>query len=226
MFPGAGAVSERVPQETGIGKVGGSPVHCARFYRRYSRRCSGTKSPISHIMRVLFQDYGLASLRRAALLARKLVRSSVQRNEYFALDLAERSLPRFFFRYFNIKSEFAQIREMYGRPDMADVDCMAELMKWRLSRHRALPEEALRKHHRLNALTAFYTRRLQTTKKKFKRPADREAFLLNCLVEYELKQTKQETWQFSAGGLAEMQEDFTLLSDYESVSTCRISKHR
>jgi hypothetical protein len=36
------------------------------------------KSPTSLIMRVLFQDYGLAPLRRAALLARKLVRSSVQ----------------------------------------------------------------------------------------------------------------------------------------------------
>lgn len=51
---------------------------------------------------------------------------------------------------------------------------------------------------------------------KFKRHADREAFLLSCLVEYELKQNKEETWQFSAGGLAEIQEDFTLLSDYES----------
>jgi hypothetical protein len=38
----------------------------------------GRKSPLSHIMGVLFQDYGLAPLRRAALLARKLVRSSVQ----------------------------------------------------------------------------------------------------------------------------------------------------
>ena len=38
----------------------------------------GRKSPISHIMRVLFQDCGLAPLRRVALLARKLVRSSVQ----------------------------------------------------------------------------------------------------------------------------------------------------
>src|SRR5580700_5145370 len=40
MFPGAGTVSERVPQETGTGKVGGSPVHCARVRRRYSRWCS------------------------------------------------------------------------------------------------------------------------------------------------------------------------------------------
>ena len=138
------------------------------------------------------------------------------RNEYFALDLAERSLPRFFFRYFNVKSEFDQVRQVHGRPDMADVECMAEVMKWRLPRHRNIPDEALRKHHRLNALTGFYTKRLHTTKKKFKRHADREAFLLNCLVEYELKQNKLETWQFSAGGLSEMQEDFTLLSDYES----------
>src|SRR5580704_677401 len=41
MFPGAGAVSERVPQETGTGKVGGSPLHGARVCRRYSRWCSG-----------------------------------------------------------------------------------------------------------------------------------------------------------------------------------------
>lgn len=138
------------------------------------------------------------------------------RNEYFALDLAERSLPRFFFRYFNVKSDFAEVRQLYGRPGMADVECMAEVMKWRLPRHRDLPEAALTKHHRLNARTAFYTNWLQTTKKKFKRHADREAFLLSCLVEYELKQNKEETWQFSAGGLTEIQEDFTLLSDYES----------
>jgi hypothetical protein len=41
MFPGADAVSERVPQETGTGKVRGSPVPCARVCRRYSRWCSG-----------------------------------------------------------------------------------------------------------------------------------------------------------------------------------------
>jgi hypothetical protein len=43
-----------------------------------SRWCSGLKSPLSNIMRVLFLDYGLPPLRRAALLARRLVRSSVQ----------------------------------------------------------------------------------------------------------------------------------------------------
>lgn len=138
------------------------------------------------------------------------------RNESFALDLAERSLPRFFFRYFNVKSEFAQVRALAGDPNLADVECMARVMSWRLPRHGDLPEEALRKHHRLNALTEFYSKRLATTKKKFKRPADQEAFLLNCLVEYELKQNKNEAWRFSAGGLSEMQEDFTLLSDYES----------
>lgn len=149
-------------------------------------------------------------------LATNLASFLKSRNERFALDLAERSLPRFFFRYFNVKEEFAEVRELYDAPNMADVECMAEIMKWRLPRHEELPDEALRKHHRLTALTEFYTKRQQTTKKKFKRVADREAFLLNCLVEYELKQNKQESWRFSAGGLAEMQEDFTLLSDYES----------
>lgn len=138
------------------------------------------------------------------------------RNERFALDLAERSLPRFFFRYFNVKSEFTQVRELAGDPNLADVECMAQVMKWRLPRHDDIPEEALRKHHRLNALTEFYSKRLKTTKKKFKRLADQEAFLLNCLVEYELKQNRNDAWRFSAGGLSEMQEDFTLLSDYES----------
>jgi hypothetical protein len=66
MFPGAGAVSERVPQETGTGRVGGSPL-LARLLPIFA------KSPISLNRRVLFQDYGLAPLRKAALLARKLV---------------------------------------------------------------------------------------------------------------------------------------------------------
>ena len=36
MFPGAGAVSERVPQKIGTGKVGGPPVHCARLPRIFA----------------------------------------------------------------------------------------------------------------------------------------------------------------------------------------------
>jgi hypothetical protein len=50
----------------------------ARLPPIFAAGVPGRKSPISHLMRVLFQDYGLAPLRRTALLARKLVRSSVQ----------------------------------------------------------------------------------------------------------------------------------------------------
>jgi hypothetical protein len=74
MFPGVGAVSERVPQETGAGKVGALRAFAADI----RAGVPGRKSPISHIMRVLFQDYGPPPLRRASLLARRLVRSSVQ----------------------------------------------------------------------------------------------------------------------------------------------------
>jgi hypothetical protein len=45
MFPGAGAVSERVPQETRTGKVGGSPV--CRRYSRWSFRVASLRYRIS-----------------------------------------------------------------------------------------------------------------------------------------------------------------------------------
>jgi hypothetical protein len=67
MFPGAGAVSERVPQETGTSKVGGSPCTARAVAADIRAGVPGRKSPISLIMRVLFQDYGLAPLRMAAL---------------------------------------------------------------------------------------------------------------------------------------------------------------
>jgi hypothetical protein len=54
-------------------------IACAlRASRRYPRWYSGPQVSLSQIMRVLFLDYGLAPPRRAALLARKLVRSWVQ----------------------------------------------------------------------------------------------------------------------------------------------------
>jgi hypothetical protein len=57
-------------------------IHCrcsaALFAADIRAGVPGPKSPISHIMGVLFQDYDLAPLRRAAVHARNLVRSSVQ----------------------------------------------------------------------------------------------------------------------------------------------------
>src|ERR1700721_2526954 len=76
-------VPSRVPSASeNRGKQGparsvGGPCTARVFAADIRAGVPGRKSPISHIMRDLFQDYGLAPLRRAALLAKKLVRCSM-----------------------------------------------------------------------------------------------------------------------------------------------------
>lgn len=137
-------------------------------------------------------------------------------NESFALALAERSLPRFFLRYMSLKSAFDAFREIVEDPHLTEVECLAQMLRIKMPAHKDVARQALEKHKRLNTLVSHYSDRLKRRRKAFKRKAEREAFLLQCIIENELQENPNEKWQFSTGGIAEIQEDFMLLSDYET----------
>ncbi len=135
-------------------------------------------------------------------------------NEGFALILANRSFRRFFFRYILMKPKFDSLKEELGRPNMEDVECMAELLKRNVESHASLPERALSQHRRLTQLENYI---LSRYRRKFPNDGHFEAFVLRCLITYELKENGRDpSWTFSEVGLAQMQDDFLILKDYRT----------
>jgi enoyl-CoA hydratase/carnithine racemase len=145
----------------------------------------------------------------ASTLAESLRRS----NEGFALELAGRVLNRFFFVYAQLKSKFAAHRE--AEKDASDVECLAHCMTDQLSGPTSLLEVALGKHQRLNRLLTYYKDQLAARRAAFVRPAEKEAFLLQCLVAWELRENTEQGWRFDTEGLNAIREDFVLLADFE-----------
>jgi hypothetical protein len=148
--------------------------------------------------------------------ASTLVESLKQSNESFALELAERIKRRFFFIYTQLSSDFPAVRN--GDVDMSTVECLVRCMSTRLSSNTKLLEVALEKHKRLNNLLAQYNaalRKRSEDNEDFARPADKEAFLIKFLVDWELKENLDPTWRFSPQGINAIREDFVLLADYE-----------
>ncbi len=145
--------------------------------------------------------------------ASSLAESLKQSNENFALDLAERIKRRFFFIYTQLKSEFDTVRN--GDAGISVVECLVRSMSDKLSSNSRLLSVALEKHKRLNNLLTEYNTELNKQGERFGRPADKEAFLIKFLVDWELKENSDAGWRFSPQGINAIREDFVLLADYE-----------
>jgi hypothetical protein len=73
----------------------------------------------------------------------------------------------------------------------------------------------VKKHRQLQELLEHYTRELTDHGDNFVRPADKEAFLLKLLIDWELAGNPVQDWGFRSDGLNAIREDFVLLADYE-----------
>ena len=145
--------------------------------------------------------------------ASSLVEVLKQSNEGFALELAERIKRRFFFVYTQLASEFDGVRG--SKANVSTVECFALCVGKKLSGSTKLLKVAIEKHQRLNSLLAEYNKELAKHKKPFARPADKEAFLIRFLVEWELQENSAPEWRFGSKGLNAIREDFVLLADFE-----------
>ncbi len=145
--------------------------------------------------------------------ASSLAEALRQTNEGYALDLARQVLGRFMFVYMQLESDFPKIRSL--RQDWSDVECLAECMTQRLGGFSELLQRAVDKHKQTHALLEHYRAELTAKNEVFERPALREAFLLKCLIDWELGKNTSQEWGFSSEGLTAIREDFVLLVDYE-----------
>lgn len=145
--------------------------------------------------------------------AQTLAESLRQSNEGFALELAQEILNRFMLVYMQLESEFASVRAQ--RPDASDVECLAVCMTQRLGGFSELLELAIVKHKQLHELLEHYKAELVQRGDDFARPAEREAFLIEVLINWELARNPDHEWRFRSEGLDAIREDFVLLADYE-----------
>jgi ATP-dependent protease ClpP protease subunit len=136
-----------------------------------------------------------------------------QSNEGFALDLAQKILSRFVFVYMQLEGDFARVRQV--SPNASDVECLADCMAQKLGGFSELLQLAVTKHKQLHELLEHYDNQLAAHTEPFARPADREAFLLKCLIDWERTQNTELDWRFRSEGLNAIREDFVLLADYE-----------
>jgi ATP-dependent protease ClpP protease subunit len=158
-----------------------------------------------------------------------MAESLKQRNEGFALALANAAFSRFFFRYMNFRPDFGQMRESNSR--MQDVQCLAISIMVKLSTDFGIPVGAMMKHDRLSELTEYLSRQEQRDKNLPKDEIQLQAKLLKRLIDFKVKEKKREKekepgWSFSKNGLADLQQDFSLFLDYQSGDHMRNLEHR
>ena len=140
-------------------------------------------------------------------------------NEGFAIRLADRSIDRIIFQFMLLKSSFAALREKLSKPELPEVDCFAEAIREKLGVVLAeLVSTALARQRTYERLYGFVSEKLDPRGEEFKafRSAQVEAEVLKTILDFELKENPGEEWTFTAQGLAKLQEDYLLLSDYHS----------
>ncbi len=135
-------------------------------------------------------------------------------NEGFALDLAEQVLSRFILVYLQLRAGFPGFRS--ANANATDVECLVHFMTEKLGGNSELLELAKKKHQRLNRLLEYYSTNLAGFSGSFGRPAEKEAFLLKSLIDWELQENPSPEWRLGSEGTTTIMEDFALLADYES----------
>ena len=140
-------------------------------------------------------------------------------NEGYAIRLADRSIDRIVFQFMLLKSGFVALREKLTKPDLPDVECFAEAIREKLGVGLAeLVSTALARQRTYERLYEFVSSKLDPRDEELKsfRSAQIEAEVLKAILDFELNENPGEEWTFTAQGIAKLQEDYLLLSDYQS----------
>ncbi|HUY15718.1 MAG TPA: ATP-dependent Clp protease proteolytic subunit [Terriglobia bacterium] len=138
-----------------------------------------------------------------------------QRNDQYALELAQKIDDRFSFRFVSHLSEYVTIRSQPGKQHLSDLDCFIEFIGGKLSPEGTeIWERAKQRHSRYAQL--FYTvmRKVRSSSGPRAR-AKLEAFAIKAIADFEVKANKDNPrWSFRGGGIERLTEDFFLFNEY------------
>jgi ATP-dependent protease ClpP protease subunit len=140
------------------------------------------------------------------------------RNDRFAMTLANQAIGRLVFRYVSLQSGFADFRKEHGK-NYSDIHCFIGLTSERLSDEaKNVLSRALARFLRYQTLLERATKRTRRGKKPPARQVDFEALVLKAVIDFERSEhRKDESWTFEGEGLAQVSDDFYLVSEYVSA---------
>lgn len=140
------------------------------------------------------------------------------RNDRYAMDLARTIEFRFMYRFVTSRGQFQAIRD--GSPkELTDLECFLEFISEKLSDSAIkVLENAQLRYKRYEALLESVLKK-KSRAKGIQTPAEIEAFRLKAIVEFELRNNKNDAdWSFQSGGLHRVTDDFFLLYEYLTTS--------
>lgn len=175
------------------------------LYHGVRLRPASLKSPLTHEWTSVLTDY----LR--------------ERNNVYAMQLSEKIVGRFMFRFVLSKSRFDQIRAEYEYPDLSDLGCFLILLVDKLTpQGNKVLTQARERYERYNKLLRWIAAEENRRNKRRKKPlsnAEVEALRIKSIVEFEFKNNEgNEKWSFQSDGMNSLTDDFFLLNQYVGVS--------
>lgn len=138
-----------------------------------------------------------------------------ERNRAYAMQLAEKIVGRFMFRFVLSKSKFDEVRTDCGDEDKSDLDCYLALIRDELSSAgKTVLDNAQARYDRYDELLTSVMK-YETRRKPPTTLAGREALRLQAIVQFEADLNRRnKAWTFEQGGIKSLTDDFFLLSDY------------
>lgn len=171
------------------------------LYHGLRLRPASLKSPLTHEWTSVLTDY----LR--------------ERNNVYAMQLSNKIVGRFMFRFVLSKSRFDQIRTDYSVPTLSDLGCFLLLLEDKLSAQgRTALKHSRERYERYNKLLTWVRAEEDKRNKRRKKPlseAQIEALRIKSIVEFEFKNNEGNAdWSFKSEGMNTLTDDYFLLNQY------------
>lgn len=140
-------------------------------------------------------------------------------NDRFAMALAITSHQRFAFRYVSLKGGFNDYRAKVESPKLSDFDSFLGLISEKMSPLGIkVVTRARERYDRYDKIFDSVLKKAgrRKTFRDPKRQADIESAVLHGIVDYELQASPDPNWDFTSGGLAQVNDDFLLIREFVS----------
>jgi ATP-dependent Clp protease protease subunit len=135
-------------------------------------------------------------------------------NSMYAMQLAKRSEERFTFRFYNVRNEFASVREKDGNPNLSDYDCFVRVIREKLSPDaKKIFEKVVKRAERYKALINSVAEGAGLAEAET--PTQIQAAIIKAIIDFEVSAANSADAQdFLFGGMRRLAEDFYLLNEY------------
>jgi len=139
-------------------------------------------------------------------------------NETSAMELAREVQFRFMFRFITSRAQFGALRVAMKEPNRSDLDCLVKHISSQVSEAaRNILKKARARYGRYEELVKSINR-AQARIKVQKTPTELEGIELKAIVDFEVKQNKNNPdWNFGSEGINSLTDDFLLFRGYEGV---------